>query len=126
MLFRSDILGRELWKLDYRENIKAADQQWPRIKDNGWRTQTLYGWMFRVERYNTGVGLREQWTRKHPDKPLSYDTGGRWRNIVTKYPGWRAREGFSQPALGISGEDGPPPGTESKGYQAPWARPPRD
>ena len=121
-----DILGHELWKLDYRENIKAADVHWPRIKDAGWRGQTLYGWIFRVERYNTGVGLREQWTNKHPDKTLSYDTGGRWRNMVTKYPGWRAREGYGQPALGISGEDGPPPGTESKSYQASWPRPPRE
>ncbi len=121
-----DILGHELWKLDYRENIKAADVHWPRIRDTGWRGQTLYGWIFRVERYNTGVGLREQWTKKYPDKALAYDTGGRWRNMVTKYPGWRAREGFGQPVLGISGEDGPPPGTESQGFQAPWQRPPRD
>ena len=92
-----DILGHELWKLDYRANIKAADQHWPGIKDAGWRGQTLYRWVFRVERYNSGVGLHDQWNKKYPDKPLTYDTGGRWRNIVTNYPGWRAREGFSQP-----------------------------
>lgn len=118
-----DILGHELWKLDYRENIKAADVHWPRIRERGWRGQTLFGWIFRVERYNTGAGLREQWSRKFPDKPLVYDTGGRWRNLVTKYPGWRAREGYGQPALGLPGEDGAPPGTESKGYVAPWTRP---
>ena len=35
---------------------------------------------------------------------LDYDTGGSLNNLVFKYPGWRAREGFSQPALGIPGE----------------------
>ena len=33
-----------------------------------------------------------------------YDTGGFWNNMVAKYPGWRAREGFGQPALGVPGE----------------------
>ena len=121
-----DIVGHEFWKLDYRENIKAADEHWPSIKERGWRAQTLYGWIFRVERYNTGAGLRQEWARRYPDKPLTYDTGGRIRNMVTKYPGWRAREGWNQPQLGISGEDGPPPGTESKGYEPPWPRPQRD
>jgi len=32
------------------------------------------------------------------------DTGGILDNIVFKYPGWRAREGHSQPALGVPGE----------------------
>ena len=36
------------------------------------------------------------------------DTGGGLRNIVLKYPGWRAREGFSQPALGVPGESDDP------------------
>jgi len=41
---------------------------------------------------------------KYPGRKLEYDTGGVANNIVFKYPGWRAREGFSQPALGVPGE----------------------
>lgn len=33
-----------------------------------------------------------------------YDTGGILDNLVFKYPGWRAREGFGQPRLGVPGE----------------------
>ena len=35
-------------------------------------------------------------------------TGGALNNLVFKYPGWRAREGFSQPALGVPGESDDP------------------
>jgi len=33
---------------------------------------------------------------------------GSLNNLVFKYPGWRAREGFSQPALGVPGEPDDP------------------
>jgi hypothetical protein len=54
--------------------------------------------------YKQGPELMREWETKHPGQKLVYDTGGSLNNIVIKYPGWRAREGFSQPALGVPGE----------------------
>jgi hypothetical protein len=45
-----------------------------------------------------------EWREKNPARRLEYDTGGGLNNLVFKHPGWRAREGFSQPALGVPGE----------------------
>ena len=52
----------------------------------------------------TGRELTARWREKHPGQELNYDTGGMLNNLVFKYPGWRAREGFSQPALAVPGE----------------------
>ena len=54
--------------------------------------------------YKRSPELMKEWEAKHPGQKLEYDTGGVANNIVFKYPGWRAREGFSQPALGVPGE----------------------
>ena len=99
-----DILGHEFWKLDERDNIRRADLLWPQIRDAGWRWQTIKGLTFRVPWYQTGRELMARWREKHPGRELNYDPGGMIRNLFFKRPGWRAREGFGQPALGIPGE----------------------
>jgi YHS domain-containing protein len=99
-----DILGREMWLLDEKNNIAHADALWPEIRDKGWRAQSLKAWIFKVPWYRTGPSLMAEWREKHPGKTLAYDTGGTLNNLVFKYPGWRAREGFGQPRLGVPGE----------------------
>jgi len=99
-----DVMGKEFWLLDPATNIRHADSFWPTLKDEGWRWATLKGWTFRVPWYKRGPELMKEWEAKHPGQKLEYDTGGIANNIVFKYPGWRAREGFSQPALGVPGE----------------------
>jgi YHS domain-containing protein len=104
-----DILGREFWLLDEKENIEHADAVWPQMRDKGWREATLEGWIFRVPWYKTGPALRQEWREKRPGRPqIVYDTWGGLDNIVLKYPGWRAREGHDQPALGVPGEPDDP------------------
>lgn len=98
------VLGREFWLLDEKRNIERADALWPQIRDKGWRAQSLKAWIFRVPWYRTGPDLMAEWRAKHPGRKLEYDTGGTLNNLVLKYPGWRAREGFSQPAVGVPGE----------------------
>ena len=99
-----DVLGKEMWMLDPEVNIRHADALWPAMKDAGWRWQSLKGWtVAKVPWYRDGRSLMDEWRAKHPGESLSYDTGGTFRSLV-KYPGWRAREGFSQPALGVPGE----------------------
>ena len=99
-----DVLGKEMWLLDAETNIRHADQLWPGIRDEGWRWATLKGWIDRVPWYKRGPELMAEWQARHPGRKLEYDTGGSLNNLVFKYPGWRAREGFSQPALGVPGE----------------------
>jgi YHS domain-containing protein len=99
-----DVLGRELWLLDEKTNIAHADALWPQIADKGWRGQSLKAWAFKVPWYRTGATLMAEWRAKHPGRTLEYDTGGTLNNLVFKYPGWRAREGFGQPRLGVPGE----------------------
>lgn len=99
-----DIIGKEFWLLDAETNIRHADEMWPGIKDEGWRWATLKGWTNRVAWYKRGPELMQEWQARHPGQKLEYDTGGILDNIVFKYPGWRAREGHSQPALGVPGE----------------------
>ena len=121
-----DIVGHAKWSLDPAFNIRHADQMWPKVRDMDWRTATLYYWANRVPWYRTSRSLSDEWNSKFPDKPLTYDPGGFVNNIVMRYPGWRAREGFGQPALGAVGVDACPPacaGQTSQAYQPPWKRP---
>ncbi len=99
-----DVLGHELWRLDEAENIRHADALWPGIRDVGWRWQTLKGWTWKVPWYRTGRELMARWQERNPGKSLDYDPGGLWRNLVLEEPGWRARKGHGQPALGVPGE----------------------
>ena len=99
-----DIMGKEFWLLDPATNIRHADSFWPTLKDEGWRWATLKGWTNRVPWYKRSPELMKEWEAKHPGQKLVYDTGSALDNMVFKYPGWRAREGHSQPALGVPGE----------------------
>ena len=98
-----DIIGHEMWLLDPATNVHHADALWPAMRDEGWRAQSLKGWFSKVPWYRDGKSLMAEWRAKHPGQELRYDTGGPFHNLF-KYPGWRAREGFSQPALGVPGE----------------------
>ncbi len=99
-----DVLGHEMWKLDERDNIRRADELWPRIRDAGWRWQTIRGLVLRVPWYQTGRDLMARWRAANPARTLDYDPGGIIRNLFLEEPGWRARKGFGQPALGVPGE----------------------
>ncbi len=121
-----DIVGHSKWSLDPAFNIKHADDMWPKVRDLGWREATLFYMLNRVPWYRTSRSLSEEWNARYPDKPLTYDPGGFVNNIILKYPGWRAREGYGQPALGAVGVDPCPPacvGEASQPYQPPWKRP---
>jgi YHS domain-containing protein len=103
-----DVLGREMWLLDERANIAHADLLWPSIGDQGWRAASMKAWTFKVPWYRTGRSLMDEWRQKHPGRELHYDTGGFYNNMIAKYPGWRAREGFGQERLGVPGEPDDP------------------
>ncbi len=121
-----DILGREFWKMNYRYNIQKAHEMWLEMKGTPWREQYARRvWFSKVPWYKTGPELRAEWMKRNPGQKLEYDTGGGLNNFILKYPGWRAREGYSQPRVGFSGEEGAAPGTESpafQGYRAPLAK----
>ena len=105
-----DILGYEQWKLDGASNIRTGDALWAvEAKDAGWRGQTLKRVIFRVPHYRTGPELNARWEAQNPGKKFTYNPGGTILNLFLKYPGWRAREGYGQPALGIPGIDPCPP-----------------
>jgi len=95
-----DILGHEMWKLDPRWNIDHADKLWPEAKDVGYRWQSLKRYMHKVPHYVTGRELMDEWKRRNPGRQLSYDPGNMIVNMFFKQPGWRAAEGFGQPAVG--------------------------
>jgi YHS domain-containing protein len=95
-----DILGKEMWRLFRDEHIRYADQVWPEIKERGWRSVTIEGYISKVPWYRTSKVLHEEFQRRNPGKTLSYDPGGMLTNLFLKRPGWRAAEGFGQPALG--------------------------
>ena len=103
-----DIIGHEMWLLDERVNVRHADEVWPRIRDEGWRYASVKAWLHKVPWYKDGATLMAEWRAKHPGQSLDYDTGGTLDNLVLKYPGWRAREGFGQPRLGVPGEPDDP------------------
>jgi YHS domain-containing protein len=103
-----DVLGHEMWLLDEEANIRHADQLWPSIRDAGWRAASMKAWIHKVPWYRTGTALMEEWKQKHPGRELHYDTGGFYNNMIAKYPGWRAREGFGQERLGVPGEPDDP------------------
>jgi YHS domain-containing protein len=120
-----DIVGHSFWSIDPAFNVVHADKVWDEIKDTGWRSATLRAWISPVPWYRTHRSLDDEWNAKHPGKPITFDPGGLIQNLIVKYPGWRAREGFGQPALGLVGTDPCPPacaGTVSQGYAPPWTR----
>ena len=96
-----DVIGQTAWGVDPAWNVAHADALWPAIADSGWRGQSLSAYLRKVPHYLTGAQIRAQWEALHPGQswPL-FDPGGMLQNLFFKRPGWRAAEGFGQPALG--------------------------
>jgi hypothetical protein len=96
-----DVLGQTAWNMDAAWNVGHADRLWPGIAAKGWRAQSLAAYLHKVPHYLTGAQIRAQWQAMHPGQPWpAYDPGGMVQNLFLKPPGWRAAEGFGQPALG--------------------------
>lgn len=96
-----DVLGQTAWQLDPAWNVNHADELWLGIADKGWRAASLSAYASKVPHYKTGAVIRAEWNAKNPGKTYpSFDVGSMVTNLFTKPPGWRAAEGFSQPALG--------------------------
>jgi len=117
-----DILGHEYWDIDPDWHIRYADRMWPETGASGHRWQSIKRILFTVPWYKRAGQAHAEWRAKNPDSKVAYDPGGLMNNLFFKYPGWRAREGFGQPALGIPGVDPCPPacpGQVSEGYKPP-------
>lgn len=117
-----DVLGREYWEVDPGWHVKHADLMWPEAGASGHRWQSIKRIFWTVPWYKNSREAHAEWRAKNPDSKVSYDPGGALRNLFLKYPGWRAREGFGQPALGVPGLDPCPPacpGSVSEGYKPP-------
>lgn len=96
-----DVLGKLAWQLDPRWNIDHADRLWPDMHFSGWRSQSLSRYAFKVPHYKTGAQIVQEWKQKDPAMAWpAYDPGGMVTNLFLKPPGWRAAEGFGQPAMG--------------------------
>ncbi len=96
-----DTLGKTAWSVAPAWNVAHADRLWPAIRDRGWRVQSLSAYIDKVPHYLTGAQIRAQWQQQHPgERWPEYDPGGMVTNLFVKPPGWRAAEGFGQPALG--------------------------
>lgn len=96
-----DVLGHAAWSVGKDWNIQHADEVWPEMRPNGWRGQSLKRYINKVSWYKTGREIYEEHQRKKSGEPWpSYDPGGMMTNLFLKRPGWRAAEGFGQPALG--------------------------
>ncbi len=96
-----DVLGKTAWSVDPAWNVAHADRLWPDIAAKGWRGQSLRAYAWKVPHYKTGADITTEWQALHPGETFPrYDPGGMWNNLFAKPPGWRAAEGFGQPALG--------------------------
>ena len=96
-----DVLGQTSWGLDPAWNVAHADRLWPSMANEGWRGQSLLAYIHKVPHYQTGPQIRALWEAKNPGKAWpSFNPGGMVQNLFFKPPGWRAAEGFGQPALG--------------------------
>ena len=96
-----DVLGQTAWQLDPSWNVRHADAQWPAVRDTGWRLASLAAYANKVPHYKTGGQIRAEWQARHQgERYPDYNPGNMWTNLFIKPPGWRAAEGFGQPALG--------------------------
>lgn len=96
-----DVLGHEAWKIDPAWNVQHADALWPQAGPVGWRWQSLKRYANKVPHYKNTADIVHEWQAKNPGKNWpAYDPGGMVKNLFFKQPGWRAAEGFGQPALG--------------------------
>ena len=96
-----DILGQTAWQVDPGWNVAHADRLWPQIQDKGWRGASLAAYANKVPHYKTGAQIKAEFEAKNPGKPWpQFDVGSMVQNLFIKPTGWRAAEGFGQPALG--------------------------
>ena len=96
-----DALGQTAWAVDPVWNVGHGDRLWPQIKSQGWRAASLAAYTRKVPHYKTGAQIKAEHEAKNPGQPWpAYDPGGMVTNLFLKRPGWRAAEGFGQPALG--------------------------
>jgi hypothetical protein len=96
-----DVIGQTAWELDPAWNIDHADRLWPDVAARGWRAASLAAYLNKVPHYLSGAEIRARWEARHPGRRFpGYDPGGMLTNLLLKPPGWRAAEGFGQPALG--------------------------
>lgn len=96
-----DELGQTAWGVDPAWNVAHGDRLWPAMAAKGWRGQSLGAYISKVPHYLTGPQIRAQWEARNPGKTWpAYNPGGMVQNLFLKLPGWRAAEGFGQPALG--------------------------
>ena len=96
-----DELGKAAWSVDPAWNVAHGDRLWPDMQARGWRAQSLMRYANKVPHYQTGAEIQKQFEAKFPDRKWPvYDPGGMVNNLFLKSPGWRAAEGFGQPALG--------------------------
>ena len=96
-----DVIGKSAWAVDPAWNVAHADRLWPEMQSRGWRAQSLMRYADKVPHYLTGAQIKAMWQAKNPGQTWpAYDPGGMVNNLVLKPPGWRAAEGFGQPALG--------------------------
>lgn len=95
-----DVASHEFWKLDPATNIANADRLWSGAHNHEYRIQTLVRSAVKVPHHQTDEQLMAQWRERNPGKTLPQDKGNPWRDLLTRQPGWRAAEGYGQPALG--------------------------
>jgi hypothetical protein len=99
-----DILGKEQWLLDPAFNAAKITKMWEEAREVPWRNQTWKRWIFRVPWYKDRWTIRREWRDSNPGREFpSYDPGGFLNNLIFKYPGWRALEGYSQPKISLPG-----------------------
>jgi YHS domain-containing protein len=96
-----DAQGKLAWQVDPDWHIAHADLLWPQARPQGWRYQNVKQYVDKVPHYRTDAQIRQEWQEKNPGQAWPVrDSGGTMTNLLFKQPGWRAAEGFGQPALG--------------------------
>ena len=84
-----------------QELLRRAPTGAARLLPRDVLVKSLRAYAHKVPHYLTGAQIRAEWERRHPGRAWpAYDPGGMITNLFLKPPGWRAAEGFGQPALG--------------------------
>ncbi len=63
-----DAIGKIAWGLELACNAAHADEQWPGIRDTGWRAASVAGCASKVPDYQTGARIRAEWLARHPGR----------------------------------------------------------
>lgn len=119
-----DVIGDEFWQLRPAWDVAPAARIWREesVPPVGRRWQTLKRLAFKVPWYKTNREIMAEWQAKNPGKTIDYRPGNMMLNLYLKEPGWRARAGHMQPALGLVGADPCSPacvGAVSQGFGDP-------